>query len=146
MYPLNNQLVLNYLQLVFIKTKLESHFRHSKSSTKSLNPAMISATLPGFQSSSWSVDGHCQPKPENTKAVQTTGLQRHSTQYCLHSNSYSCISVSLIGLHDRNKTQSGIKCCRPINCNLFLPCSCGLLLKPRGIFCLCFIVLQYGDG
>jgi len=58
MYPLNNQLVLNYFQLVFIKTRLESYFRHSKSSTKSQDSTTISATLTGFQMSSWSAGGH----------------------------------------------------------------------------------------
>lgn len=48
MYPLNNQLVLNYFELVFIKTKLESHFRQSKSSARSLNPTVISPTLSDF--------------------------------------------------------------------------------------------------
>lgn len=58
MYPLNNQLVLNYFQLLFIKTKLESHFRHGKSSMKkSQNSPMIFAPLVGVQMFSWSAGG-----------------------------------------------------------------------------------------
>lgn len=58
MYPLNNQLVLNYFQLLFIKTKLEPHLWHSKSSTTSQDSAVISATPAGFHRSSWSGGGH----------------------------------------------------------------------------------------
>lgn len=58
MYPLNNQLVLNYFQLVFIKTKLESHLRHNTSDTKIFpyNSDSVPAPLIDFQMSNWPVD------------------------------------------------------------------------------------------
>lgn len=114
MYPLNNQLVLNYFKLVFIKTKLESHFRHSKSSTKSQNSTMFSATLAHFQVSSWSVGVHGFKIKINLKNHKAIEIECWSSKVqFLTLLPHKFVQVSLICVI-RIRPESGILRCKAL--------------------------------
>lgn len=138
MYPLN-QSVLNYFQLLFIKSKLEPHLQHSKSSTKSQRSAMISATPAGFHMSSWSGGGHTfkiKLNPADTKHFRALVFKKFNVLYCFHRNLYKfclfvCVGESLsLGCF----VSSFIA---PLITTAFCPVLLDISLIPVGIFVVC---------
>lgn len=137
MYPLNNQSVLNYFQLLFIKTKLEPHSRHSKSSPKSQHSAVISATPAALHMSSWSGGSHTLKIKINlrdTKQFRALVFNKFDVWYSFHRNLYKfrwfvCLGGGL------SLGSFAVKFYSSINCHSFLPCNCGHFSEPQGSFC-----------